>query len=134
MLDEVLVPCGAGLLSYSSPALRAELRQRSALDVAQVGDCNHHVIVGIEVFRVKFFSAHRYLGAALVSVFLLDFESFLLYDIELLGIGSKDLLAAGDESFDLVILGLKLFLFQSCELTQTHIHDCSCLHIGKSEQ
>ncbi len=49
MLDEVCVAGVAALGSDASAVLGAELAERRALDVAQVGDGDDHLVVGIEV-------------------------------------------------------------------------------------
>ena len=71
MLDEVFVARGAGLLAHAAAGLGAELGQGGALDVAEVGDRDHDVLVGVEVFGVEFILGEGDLGAARVAVALL---------------------------------------------------------------
>ena len=73
------------------------------------------------------------LGAAGVTVSLLELHGLLLDDVELLGLAREDLLAAGDELLEVVVLGLELGLLESGELAETHLDDGGGLSLGESE-
>ena len=133
MLDEVLVARGAGLHTHAAAVLRAELAEERALDIAEVRDGDDHVVVGIEVLGVELLRGKGDLGAARVAVLLLEVERLLLDDGELLGLAGEDLLTAGDELLELVVLGLELGLLETGELLEAHLNDGGGLRIGETE-
>ncbi len=80
MLDEVCVAGVAALGSDASAVLGAELAERRALDVAQVGDGDDHLVVGIEVLGVEVAGSIIYVGAAVISVFFADLDQLIADD------------------------------------------------------
>ena len=54
MLDEILITGCTSLDSDSSPILGSVFCQGCPLDVAQVRNGNHHILIGIEIFRIEF--------------------------------------------------------------------------------
>ena len=76
ILDEVLISGIATLGTYATTSLRAELRERSTLDIAQMGDGNDHLIIGIEVLGVEFLGCVDNLATTNIPVAFLDLEEF----------------------------------------------------------
>ena len=129
MLDEVLIPGSASLHSDTSPVLGLVLGEGCPLDIAQVGNRNHHILIGIEVLRIEFIRRECYLSPSCITVLLLHLHGLILDDAHLKFLTCKDFLAIMDEFHLLVVLILELFPFKSRELTQPHLYDGSSLCI-----
>ena len=98
-----------------------------------MGDGYDNVVIGIEVLRVEFLRAHRYLSAPWIAVLGLHLLGFRLDDVHLLSLAGKDLLAAGDEFLKIVIFCLEAFLLQSGELAEPHLNDGRGLDLSEAE-
>ena len=131
MLNEVSIAGRTALQAYPTPVLRTEFRQRSTLDIAQMGNRNDLVLIGIEIFRIEFVFGQRDFRPARIPVFLFQLTGLFLDDAELLVDAGKDFVAAGDELHQFVILVLQALALESDELAQTHIDDFRSLDVGK---
>ena len=131
MLDEVRVAGGAGLDAHAAAVLRAELGERGALDVAQVGDRDDLVLVGVEVLGVELILGEGDFGAAGIAVFLLELAGLVLDDAQLEFHAGEDFLAVGDELHQLVVFVLELLPLESDQLAQAHVHDFGGLDVGE---
>ena len=129
VLDEVLVTGRASLHSDSSSVLETVFGEGCPLDVSEVRDGDDHILICIEVFRIEFLCRKSDLRTSLVSVLLLHLHGLILDDSHLESLVGKHILTVGDELHELVIFALKLFSFESCELTQTHLDDCRGLSL-----
>ena len=78
ILDEVLFACRSAFGADTATILRAELCQRSALDVSKMRDCDNHVVVGIEILSVELFRRVNNFRATLVTVFVTSLDQFIL--------------------------------------------------------
>ena len=94
---------------------------------------DHHILVGIEVLRIEFLCRKSDFSPPRITVLLLHLKGLVLDDTHLELLVRKDILAVSDELHELVILALELLPLESCELTQTHLHDRRRLYIGESE-
>ena len=133
MLDEVLVAGGAALLADAAPRLGTEFGKGCTLDISEMGYGDHHVLVGIEIFRIELVGAHGDLAAAGVAVLGLHLLALVLNYLELEGVAAEDLDAAGDELLEFVIFGLELLALESGELAETHLDDGLSLGLGEAE-
>ena len=98
-----------------------------------MGDGDHDILVGIEVLGVEFVGAEGDFGASGVAVLGLHLGGLGTDDGKLLGVASEDHAAAGDELLELVVFRLELFLLQSGELAQAHLHDGGGLDLREVE-
>ena len=98
-----------------------------------MGYCDDHILVCIEILRIEFISGHCYLGPSCISIFFLHLHGLILDDAHLHFLACKDVLTIFDEFHLLIILALNLLPFESGELAQPHLHDCSCLSIREIE-
>ena len=133
MLDEVLVTCRTALHSDSASVLKTVFGERCPLDISEMRDSDHHILVSIEVLRIELLCRKSDFRPAGIAVFLLHLESLVLDDLHLHALVRKHILAVADELHELVILVLELLPLESCELAETHLDDCSSLHIGEAE-
>ena len=131
ILDEVLVARGRSLRADTAAGLRAELAQRRALDIAEVGDSNNHIIVGIHILGVELRRHLHNLRAALVGIFLLNLNQFVLDKVVAHGLAVEQVVEVGNQFLQLRVLGFQLVDTQACQLAQTHIHDGFRLQVIK---
>ena len=133
VLYEVLITGCTALHSDSSPVLGFVLSEGSSLYVSEMRDGYDHIFVCVEVLRVEFLCRKRNLSPSVISIFFLHLKGLVLDDAKLLALACKHLLAIIDELHEIVIFVLKLFSFESCQLTESHFHDCSSLSLGECE-
>ena len=146
VLDKVIVLEREALDTLAPTALGAVGGNGQALDVAGVGDGDHHVLLGdkvldVEVLRLLGGDA----GTALVGEALNDLAKLVLDDAQdLLAVGEKVAVVV-DELVQLVNLGGELLASQAGELAQAHgengvalrviqtkalVHAALCLGLG----
>ena len=123
ILGEVGIAGLGSLAAHTATALLAELAQGGTLHIAHVTDGDDHGVIGIEVFGIELLAGVLDLRAALVAVFLLHLEQFVLHHL-LAEFGVvENLLQIVDELHQLVILVVQLVHLQTRELAQTHVDD-----------
>ena len=133
MLDEVLIACRTSLHAYAATVLQTVFGKRSPLDISEVRDGDHHILICIEVFRIELFRRECDLSPSCITILFLHLESLVLDDAQLHAFVCKDILAILDELHELVIFALELLPFKSGELAEPHLHDRSSLNLGESE-
>ena len=131
ILDEVLVARGRSLRADTAAGLRAELAQRRALDIAEVGDSNNHIVVGIHILGVELRRHLHNLCAALVGIFLLNLNQFVLDKVVAHGLAVKQVVEVGNQFLQLRVFGFQLVNTQACQLAQTHVHNGFRLQVIK---
>ena len=133
MLDKVFFAGGAALGTDAAAVLETVFGQRGALDVAEVGNRDDHVLVSVEVLGIEVFGARSYLGAALVAVLGDEVLHLVLDNAVLEALVCKDFLQVVDQRLEVVILSLELVPFESCQLAQTHLDDGVSLGLCETE-
>ncbi len=96
MLDEVAVLHVHAGHAATAALLLAVGGQRERLDVAGLGDRDHHLLVGDQVLDVDFVLGVADLGAALVAEALGDLGELLLDHAEHAGLVAEDRAQLGD--------------------------------------
>ena len=132
MLDEVLIPRRAALDAYTSPVLRPVFSERSPLDISEMRDSNHHILIRIEVLRIEFLGRHRYLRTSRITELLFQFHRLLLDNLHLPVITCKDLLTETDEFHQFVKLVLEFLPLKASELAEPHLHNSRSLRFCKA--
>ena len=117
VLNEVFIAGFTTLRPYSTPILRVEFGQRSTLDITQMRNGNNHLIISIEIFRIKFFGSIYNLGTTFVSVFFLYFYQFILDDLFTKFIVGQDFFEVCNLLHQFFIFRMQLVLHQSGQLT-----------------
>ena len=133
MLDEILIASLATLRSYSPTMLCTELRQRSTLDISQMRNCNHHFIVGVEVFRIELFGSIYDFRTTLVTVFLLHFNKLILDNLLAELLIRQNFFEISNLLHQLFVFGMQLILQKSSKLTKTHFYDGTSLNFRQLE-
>ena len=133
MFDEVLIPRGASLHAHTAAVLRAVLGERCALDIAEMGNGDYRVVVGVEVFRIELVGIRHDFGPPPVAILCLEFHCLVLDDLHLLFGAGEHILAVCDELGELVVLGLELLPFESGQLPDLHLDDGGGLQVGEAE-
>ncbi len=113
--------------------LRSVFGQRGALDVSHVRDGDHHLVVGVEVFRIELFGAHHDLGAAFVAVLLLDLQHLLLHDAQTHLAAGEHAVVVFDPFEQLGVLLFELAALQAGQCPEAHVDDGLCLHFAQAE-
>ena len=129
MLDEVLITCCTSLHTDTASVLCLVFCKGCSLDVSEMRDCDNNILVSVEVLRIELLCRKRNLCSSLVAVLLLHLKSLILDDRELHALVCKNVLAVSDELHEFVVLVLEFLSLESCELTETHLDDCSCLRL-----
>ena len=131
LFDEILfLGLHAGLALAAAPLGAVEVHG-AALDVAGVGDGDHHLLVLDGVLQGDVGGLVDDLGAALVAELVADLGQFRHDDLEDLGVGSQDLPQPGDELQDLFVLGDDLVPLQAGQALQAHLQDGLGLDLGQ---
>ena len=133
MLNEVFITRSTSLHSHSTSVLSLVFSKGCSLDISEVRDCDHHILVRIEVFRIELLSRESDLRSSLVTVLLLHLHCLILDDAHLEINVREHILAVSDELHELVILALELLSFESGELTEPHLDNGSSLRFRESE-
>ena len=107
--------------------------QRQALDVAGVGDRDHHLLVGDHVLDVHVALEVGDLGAALVAVALVDLVELLDDDRVDSGRVAEDRAQLGDRLHQLVVLGADLVGLERGQPGEAHVEDRLRLDLGELE-
>ena len=119
--------------THPAPALQPVFVQVGPFDVTQVRDGDHHVFIGIKVFRVEITGGILDDRPAGIVETRLDIQHLLLDQLHLQHLAAQQFIQVPDQFHQLVILGLQTRTFQPCKLTQTHFHDCRGLFFAKAE-
>ena len=133
VLYEVFVTGSTSLHTYATSVLEAVLGKRCPLDISEVRDCDHYILVCVEVLRIELFCRECDLRPSLVSVFLFHLKGLVLDDAQLHALVCKNILAVLDELHELVVLALEFLSFESSELAEPHLDDCSGLRLRECE-
>jgi len=118
--EEVLHPILGLEVRAVQPATPAALPfvggDRDSLDVAAMGDGDHHVFFGDQILDRKLSLVGHNLGPAVIPESLADFLHLLLEDGHPLWLGCQDALQLLDRGADLLELGVQLFDLEAGEL------------------
>ena len=123
VLNEILLARVASLGSYPAPALQPELVQIGPFDVPQVRDGDHHVFIGVKVFRIEIPGGILDDRPAGIVEPRLDLEHLVLDQLHLQRLTAQQFVQAPDQFHQLVVLGLQTGTFQTGKLAQTHFHN-----------
>ena len=126
--------CIAGIAATranTTTVLQFVFRKSRSLNITKVRNCNHHIFVGIEIFRVEFLGCLNDVGFTFVTVFCLDFEHFVFYNLHLHIVICQHIFKVCNLTFKFLIFSMKLIHLQTCELTQTHFNYGICLFFVK---
>ena len=93
-------------------------------------DGDDHVVVGIEILGVELLGGIDDLRTALVAVFFLDFEQFVLDDLHLHADILQHVLQVGDQ---IVALGGQFAVLQPRQGAQAHLDDGRSLDVAQLE-
>ena len=85
-----------GLSTNATTSLLMELIQRSALDISQMTDGDHHRIVWIEVLSIKLMIVRNNLRTTWIGIFLFHLLQLILHHLLATLWVSKDFLQVGD--------------------------------------
>ena len=132
-LDEVLITCATGFRTDTATALLTEVSQRSTFDIAQMRNSDHHLVVGVHIFRIELGSHLHNLRAALIAVFVLDLDKLGIDDVVTHLLAGQQLVQMRNQFLDLLIFRLQLIDTQTSESRQTHIYDSFRLQIVQIE-
>jgi hypothetical protein len=116
-----------------APALLAVGRQRQRLDVARVGDRDHHLLVGDQVLDVDLALGVDDLGPPLVAVGLGDLRQFLLDQGQDPRLVAEDLPQFLDPLNQVGVLLLDLVRLERGQTAQSELEDGLGLHHGQFE-
>src|SRR5262245_6218663 len=119
--DDVFRPRAHAFASRPAAALRFIHRQRRAFDVARMGQCDHHVLVGYQVFERQLDAAIDDLRAAFVGVLLLDRAQLLDDQAPQHALVGQDLFQLGDQLDHLFVLVDDLLPFEGREAAELHV-------------
>ena len=133
VLQEILGPGGRGLLAHAPALLRLVLGQGGALDIARMGDGDHHLLIRDHVLDAEVAAHVVDFGAAGIPVFFLYLQQLLFDDLHPPVFPRQDILEVLNVPEHLVVFGAKLVLFQPGELAQAHLHDGACLYLREGE-
>ena len=132
-LDKVAIACATALAAYAATALRLELIQIRALDIAHVAKGDDDIVVGIEVFGIEVDASLQDFRTTGIAVFLLYLGEFVLHHLfTKLGV-RQNLGIVGNLLLQLGIFRMELLLLQCGELPETHLNDIARLHIVEAE-
>ena len=106
--------------------------QRQRLDVAALGDRDHHLLVGDQVLHVEL-ALMGDLGPPLVAVGVGDLLELVLDEAHHPAFVSEDLAQLLDALDDVLVLGADLVALQRGQLAQPHLHDGVGLHLAELE-
>ena len=129
--DEILLLRAHAGFPLAATALGPVEGNGVALDVAAVGDGDHHVLLDDQVLQGElpgFFDDFR---AAGVAVAFLDLEQLVLDDGQDLHLARQDLFEPLDQRQDVVVLGDDLVALQAGEPVQAHVEDRLGLEVGE---
>ena len=86
-------------------------------------DCDDHLVVGIEVFGVEIAGGVVYVGAALVAVFLTNFDELVANHVAANFGVVEDGLEEGDFFFNRAVVVFELVLLEGGKVAETHLDD-----------
>ena len=133
VLDEILLLRPHPHLAPSPAPLRPVEADRIPLDVAGVGDGDHHLLVDDQVLEPDVLRLPHDLRAALVRVAFPDLPELVPDDPQELRLLGQDLLEPGDLRLDLLELLEDLLPLESGQPLQPHVEDRLRLEVGEPE-
>src|SRR5262245_56854317 len=131
--DDVLRPRAHALAPGPAAPLRAVCRQRSALDIARMGQRDHHVLVGDQVFERQLDAAIDDLRAAFVGVFLLNRAQLLEDHSPQRAVARQYLFQLGDQLDHLFVLVNELLTFEGRQAAELHVEYRLRLNLSELE-
>ena len=123
VLDPILFLGGLSLHAAAAAALFFEAGNREALDVAAVGDGDHHVFLRDQVFDGDFAGVVHDFGAALVAEFVAQLDQFLLHHIHPLDARADEFGQEGDALGQLLDFVQQLLALEAGEPREPHIEN-----------
>ena len=117
----------------AAAALLAVGGQRERLDVARVGDRDHHLLVGDQVLDVEVVLGRRDLRAALVAVALGDLQQLLLDQREDLVLVAEQLAQLADALHEVGVLAPQRVGLERGQLLEAQLEDRLRLDVGQLE-
>ena len=133
MLDEILVARRTALHADPAAVLRTVLGQRSTLDITHMRNGDHHLLIGVEIFRIELLGAHHELRAAFVAVFLPQLDHLVLDDLHLQFGIHQHLLEVFDPLAQFVVFGFELVALEAGQRAEAHVDNRSGLHLAQRE-
>ena len=131
VLDKVLVFYRGGRTAHPAPALGLVIGQGLGLGIAAVGDGDHPVFLGDQVFHCQVVLGRGYLGAALVAELRDDLFQFLANDqLESIRV-RQDLEIIGNFPQLLLVLVEQLLVLQAGQPVQAQVEDS--LGLGRGQ-
>ena len=134
LLHIVLVARGRRHNALAAALLGAIGRFAQALDIAEVGHGDHHVLFLDQIERLDFILDRRDFGAALVGVLAANLQHFGLDDVHNHPLVGQNVFQVRDGLLDLGVLILQLVALQSGQALQTHIEYGLRLLVGQAER
>ena len=98
-----------------------------------MGNGDDHVLVGVEILGVEFIGRRYDLGPAGISVFFLEFLSLLLDKCILQRLVGQECREFLDQGHHRIIVCTQFLTVHTGELSQTHLHDGTCLYLSETK-
>ena len=115
--------------SSAATVLTAEVINRHTLDVTKLGHCDHGILSRDQILCGNIVYIVSDGSLSVIAVFFCNSEDLLADHTEKKLTVSEDCLELADLLHKLCILGFQLLSFQTCQCTETHIHDCLSLNV-----
>jgi len=132
LLNPVVFFGGRGRLASTPSALCLVLRERLALDVASVGQCDHHLLRGNEVFGLEVLGVVLNDRATHVTELLADGLQLLGHDCSDSRRPRKNVEQVGNLLNHIFVLSHDLVLLKARESLQAHLKNFTGLHFTES--
>ena len=115
--------------SSAATVLAAEVINRHTFNITKLGHCDHGILSRDQILcgNIVYIVSDGCLSV--IAVFLCNGKDLLTDHAEKKLTVSKDCLELADFLHKLCILSFQFLSFQTCQCTETHIHDCLSLNI-----
>ena len=117
----------------ATPLLYPVSVRRHALDVARLGDCDHHVLFCNQILDVELFGGVDDFGSALVAEALANVGQLVLEDLHLRVVVLENVLQLTDRLLQVLVFLFYLVPLEACKPLQRHGQNRLCLDLAQLE-
>ena len=128
-LDVIVIDGLHSLDSLSSAVLRTEIIKAHALNVSELGHGNDGIGNRNQILHGNIIFVKTNGCSSVIPVFVGNQKNLLTDNAEQLFLVGKNCLQLCDALHQFRVFILQLLTFQTCQRTQTHIHDRLCLYV-----
>ena len=129
LFDVVIINSLHSLDSSAAAVLAAEIIYSHTLDITKLCHCDNRILSRDQILCGNIIYIVSDGSLSVIAVFLSNSQDFFTDHTEKKLTVSKDCLELTDLLHKLCILSFQLLSFQTCQCTETHIHDCLSLNI-----